>query len=124
MGMFFQNVHIRKNEEYSHDALKKLLIGEMEKKGYTLLESDEDAEVFVVIYAPEKSAWVSVASDCFDFRTAEDTKAAALPISNQFGTDVLAAACFDSNYLLMNMRNVRGKAAKTHKHCALERKSH
>lgn len=105
MGMFFKNIHIRKNKEYNHDTLKKILIGEMEKKGFTLLESNEEAEVSVVIYSPERSKWVSVASDCFDFDTAEDIKAVALPISEKFRTDVLAAACYDSDYLIMNIIN-------------------
>ena len=106
MGMFFANLHIRKNKAYSLEKLKKMQIEEMEKKGYTLHESDEEAEVCVVIYAPEKSEWVSVASDCFAFATAEDTKNAALPISGEFMTDVLAAACYDSDYLMMNILNV------------------
>ena len=92
MGMFFRNLHIRKNDAYSYDELKKMLIGEMEKKGYTLLESDEKAEVSVVIYSPEKSEWVSITSDCLEFETAEETKAAALPFSKQFETDVPSAA--------------------------------
>ena len=105
MGMFFRNLHIRKNDAYSYDELKKMLIGEMEKKGYTLLESDEKAEVSVVIYSPEKSEWVSITSDCLEFETAEETKAAALPFSKKFEADVLAAACFDSDYLIMNLIN-------------------
>ena len=105
MGMFFNNLHIRKNEEYNHDKLKQMLIEGMEKKGYTLLESGREAEASVVIYSPKKSEWVSVASDCFVFSTAEDTKAAAFPISEKFGADVLVAACFDSDYLMMNLIN-------------------
>lgn len=105
MGMFFNNLHIRKNEEYNCDKLKEVLIKEMEKKGYALIEDGKEADVSVVIYSPEKSKWVSVASDCFDFNTAEDTKAAALPISEKFGTDVIAAACYDSDYLMMNILN-------------------
>ena len=105
MGMFFNNLHIRKNEKYSHDTLKQMLIEEMEKKGYTLPENGKEAEVSVIIYSPKKSEWVSVASDHFVFSTAEDTKAAAFPISEKFGADVLAAACFDSDYLMMNLIN-------------------
>ena len=105
MGMFFSNIHIRKNERFSLDEFKKMLVADMKKEGYTLLESDEEADVSVVIYAPEKSEWVSVASDCYNFNTAKDTKAAALPISEKFGTDVLAAACYDSDYLMMNLIN-------------------
>ena len=106
MGMFFNNIHIRKNEKYSADALREMLIRELEGKGYSSLpENSEEAEVSVVIYAPEGSDWVSVASDCFMFNTAKDTKAAAFPISEKFGTDVLAAACFDSDYLMMNIIN-------------------
>lgn len=105
MGMFFNNLHIRKNEKYSHEKLKKMLIREMENKGYKLFEGAETADVSVVIYSPRESEWASVASDCFAFSTAEDTKAVALPISEKFGADVLAVACFDSDYLMMNLIN-------------------
>ena len=111
MGMFFNNLHIRKNEVYSHDKLIEMLTAEMEQNGYTMLnglktlESGEEPDISIVIYSPEKSEWVSVASDCFNFNTSEDTKAAAFPISEKFGTDVLAAACCDSDYLMMNLIN-------------------
>lgn len=57
------------------------------------------------IYCPENSSWVSVASDCYDFGSAESAKTAATPFSEKFKTDVIAAMCTDSDYLMMNLIN-------------------
>lgn len=105
MGMFFNNLHIRKNETYSLELLKEILIAEMDKKEYSQLESSKDAEIILAIYSPENSNWVSVACDCYQFNSAQDTKDVAVPISQKFCTDVLVSACFDSDYMFMNLIN-------------------
>ena len=105
--MFFSNVHIRKSEAYSPDALKELLIGQMVANGYRVIEDSGDADVSTAIYSPQNSSWVSVASDCFQFNTAEDTKNLISPISDKFKTDVMAVSCNDSDYLMINLINTQ-----------------
>lgn len=105
MGMTFSNMHIRKNEKFDLNKLKNLVTQNMKEKGYQSLESANGAEVSVIIYAPEDSKWVSVASDEFEFQTYKDAKALACPFSRALETDVLAAACVDSDYLFLNLVN-------------------
>lgn len=105
MGIFFNNIHIRKSDKYSLENLKELITGQMMEKGYTVSADEESADISTVIYEPADSGWVSVASDTFEFSSAEEVKKMIMPISDRFCTDVLAAACYDSDYLLMNLVN-------------------
>ncbi len=106
MGLFFSNVHIKKNNNFSIEGLMDMLREEMKTKGFDEIQSAEEAEISLCVYSPENSGWVSVASDCYNFSDAESTKAAATPFSEKFGTDVIAAMCLDSDYLMMNLVNV------------------
>ncbi|MBE6900859.1 MAG: hypothetical protein E7478_00135 [Ruminococcaceae bacterium] len=105
MGSSFSNIHIKKNNKFSIEGLIDMLKEEMKSKGYNELQSEEGSEICLCIYSPENSQWVSVASDCYNFSDAESTKAAAVPFSEKFGTDVIAAMCLDSDYLMMNLIN-------------------
>lgn len=107
MGLFFSNIHIKKNNSFSVNSLIDMLRDEMKQKGFNELPGAEGAEISLCIYYPENSAWVSVASDCYDFGNAESAKSAAIPFSERFGTDVIAAMCMDSDYLMMNLVNVQ-----------------
>ncbi len=105
MGMFFSNIHIKKNEQFSSDALIEMLKQQMAEKGHIEQKDPDEAEIGICVCDPEGSAWVTVASDYYNFGDAESTKAAALPFSEKFGTDVIAAACVDSDFLMMNLIN-------------------
>lgn len=105
MGAFFSNIHVRKSDQYSLEELKEWIIEQMRAKGYILLADGTHADISAIIYAPVNSDWVSVASDTFEFGSEEDVKKVIAPISDRFCTDVLAAACYDSDYLLMNLIN-------------------
>ncbi len=105
MGMFFSNIHIKKNERFSSDALIEMLKRQMTEKGHIEQQDPDEAEVEICVCDPEGSAWVTVASDYYNFGDAESTKAAALPFSEKFGTDVIAAVCVDSDFLMMNLIN-------------------
>lgn len=105
MGMFFQNLHIKKNNSFCSEQLREFLISEMKKNGYQQLENSENAEIRLVIYTPENSNWISVACDCYQFNNDEDTKKIIAPVSDKFRTDVLAVSCNDSDYLFMNLIN-------------------
>ncbi len=105
MGLFFSNVHIRKNDQFDLSQLEGALIKSMTSLGYQVVDDEEDSEVSVQICCDDNSEWVSVASDYFDFQTPEDTRAAAEPLSVLFQTDVLAVTCVDSDFMMLNLIN-------------------
>lgn len=105
MGAFFSNIHIKKNERFDIGIFTEILRRDMKEKGFNELDDADDSEITMCIYCPEDSEWITVASDYFEFSDAEDTKEAAIPFSEKFGTDVIAAACMDSDYLMMNLIN-------------------
>jgi hypothetical protein len=105
MGLFFSNVHIKKNEQFNSETLIEMLKQQMTAKGHIEQKSADDAEISICIYNSEESDWVTVASDYFNFSDAESTKAAAMPFSEKFETDVIASACADSDFIIMNLIN-------------------
>lgn len=105
MGLSFSNIYIKKNEQFSSETLLKMLKRQMTEKGLVERQNADEAEIEIRVYNPEGSAWVTVASDYYNFGDAESTKAAAMPFSEKFGTDVIAAACVDSDFLMMNLIN-------------------
>ncbi len=99
MGLFFDNVHIRKNDKYNTEALKSELIRQLSEQGFVPLPHEGEESVCVAICEPPHSDWVSVASDTFQFSVEEAMKKTAVHFSQRFDTDVLCAACFDSDFL-------------------------
>lgn len=106
MGLFFENIHIHKNIKYNTDVLKETLINHMCENGFEPVSDDKEGNVSVVIYEPDNSDWVSVASDIFQFDTEEDIRKVAEPISQCFETDIISAGCYDSDYLRLNILNI------------------
>lgn len=109
MGMFFSNLHIKKTGSFTVGEISEMLISEMQSKGYTKLDSADIAETELMIYSPENSEWVSIASDFYSFNDDKDTAAAAAPVSDKFGTCVIAAACVDSDFAFMHLLNTANK---------------
>lgn len=106
MGLFFENIHIHKSLKYNVEVLKKELVGYFEEKGFKLAEEDEEGNASVVIYEPDGSEWISVASDIFQLNTEEDIRNVVAPFSKCFETDVISAGCYDSDYLRLSLLNV------------------
>ena len=106
MGLFFENIHIRKSAMYDTRILKNQLIRYFEEKGFQLAPQDAEESVSVVIYEPENSAWVSIASELFQLETEEDIQKVAEPLSQCFETDIISAGCYDSDYLRLSLLNV------------------
>ena len=105
MGLFISNIHIKKNEHFNITLLIEMLKQQMVEKGYSESQNADDAEIAVSIYSSDESNWVTVASDCFNFNNADSTKAATTPFSEKFETDVIAATCVDSDFVMMNLIN-------------------
>lgn len=103
MGMFFSNVHIRLTDAICAADAAEAVTARMIAQGYTVTDAQKpDAEVFICTSA---RPWISVCSDSLDFAGADDTRALIAPLSDSLKTDVLAVACFDSDYLFMNLVN-------------------
>ena len=106
MGLFFENIHIHKNIKYNIEVLKKELIKYFEEKGFKLTAEGGDGSASVVIYEPENSDWVSVASELFQLDTKKEIQKVTEPLSKCFETDVITAGCYDSDYLRLSLLNI------------------
>lgn len=103
MGMFFSNIHCRKTDAADLQAVRNAMIRWIADAGYTLTESEDDSEVMYL--CTSDCGWVSVYCDAFSFGGPEDTEKVLRPLSDALHTDVMAAACFDSDYLFLHLRN-------------------
>ena len=100
MGSYFSNFHVKKDSTFKND-LKAPLSEYLKEKGFVVTD-DTSSDLVVSVYAPEDSDWMSVYCDAFDY---EDVLALSSRVSQASGTDVLSIACFDSDYLFLNLHN-------------------
>lgn len=105
MGTFFDNLHVLKNNKFDFGVLKNELSIILSDKGYTYMPESSEGDVSIVIYEPEDGAWVSIASDVFLFDTEKAIRDFADPISEALNTYVIAASCYDSDYLRLALLN-------------------
>ena len=103
MGMFFSDIHCRKTDAADLQTVRDAMIRWMADAGYTLTESEDDSEIMYL--CTSDCGWVSVYCDAFSFGGPEDTEKVLRPLSDALHTDVMAAACFDSDYLFLHLRN-------------------
>ncbi|MBO5111466.1 MAG: hypothetical protein J6D21_12220 [Clostridia bacterium] len=98
MGAYFANLHIRKETALENDV-KTLVLEYFLTQG--CVPADEGTADFeVAFYAPEDGRWMSVYSDAF---THTDILALSPRIAKAGETAVLGLACFDSDYLFLNL---------------------
>lgn len=105
MGAFFDNLHVLMNEKYDTEALKNELSNILKLRGFSLLPEGSEGDVSVMIYESGNSSWVSIASDAFMFDSEETIRSYADPLSKAFNTDIIAATCYDSDYLRLALLN-------------------
>ncbi len=104
MGAYFSNLHIKKASTSEGDV-KSWILAYFEEKGF--VQADRDTADFEVnILASESGHWISVYCDAF---THTDVLALCPRIAQNSGNDVLGIACFDSDYLFLNLLNVKEK---------------
>lgn len=101
MGAWFSNLHIKK-ESTSESDIKRWILAYFLEKGFVQADSNT-ADFEVNILASESSHWISVYCDAF---THTDILSLSPRISQNSGNDVLGIACFDSDYLFLNLLNV------------------
>ncbi len=105
MGAFFDNLHVFKNDKYDLDKLQNELSNILKNRGFSLLPEGSEGDVSLMIFEPDDSSWVSIASDAFMFDSEAAIRSYTDPISQAFSTDVIAATCYDSDYLRLALLN-------------------
>ncbi len=108
MGSWFSNLHIRRAENIEPSAVDSALTEMMTAANYLPAENAAEADAAVAILGTD-SEWISVYSDFFEFGEPKQFQDIARPISERLHTDVLGIACFDSDFMFMNLINTEQK---------------
>lgn len=108
MGSWFSNLHIRRAENIEPSAVDSALTEMMTAANYLPAENAAEADAAVAILGTD-SEWISVYSDFFEFGEPKQFQDIARPISERLHTDVLGIACFDSDFMFMNLINPEQK---------------
>lgn len=104
MGSWFSNFHIRKSSSVNSDSVGSQICKLMAEQQFVPSSESEYDCAFALIDDSE-SAWISLYSDFFSFQEPGVFQRLANPLSAAFDTDVLGIACFDSDYLFLNLIN-------------------
>ena len=105
MGSWFSNLHIRKKDTVTTETVVSCIHSIMARRSYEPVASESDADSTVAVISMPEGQWISVCSEQLAHDDAESCKGIAMPISQQLCTDVLGIACFDSDYLYLNLIN-------------------
>ncbi len=103
MGSWFSNIHIRGNETAGPEDVEAHLKRLLEGQGYLCAGSAGEADGAVAIIAGD--CWITVCSDLLNFEGPDAVAEIGGPLSESLQTDVLGIACFDSDYLYLNLIN-------------------
>lgn len=104
MGNYFSNIHVKKGA-FSVTELKTQLTAYFVEKGYAPAERDA-SDFELMVYTPAEGEWISVYGDSVEY---SDLLQLAPRISQNCATDVLSAACFDSDYMFLHLLNLAEK---------------
>lgn len=107
MGSWFSNIHIRKNETATAEAVADRIGQWMAVQQYLPAASEQEADGVVAIVAD--GTWISVYSDLLSFEDPAKYGEIALALSAGLDADVLGISCFDSDYLYLNLINAQDK---------------
>ncbi len=98
MGSYFANLFVKAKD--ANIITEK--ISEFYASSGIIPCDRENADIEISLFSPENSDWTSVCSDAF---THTDILNLANPLSVAANTDVISVACFDSDYLFLNLIN-------------------
>ncbi len=104
MGYTFANIQLRSNGKFDKALTDSIALCMANSQGWKLTDDSNKADVMTVIAASEESPWIAVASEAFDGEP-DAVIHAAEGLSESLQTDALAIACFDSDYLFLNLLN-------------------
>ena len=105
MGAFFNNLHLRNNGALTPDQVAEYVRKTYAAKGFTPVDSPDDADMYAAVLGGPNDGWISVYSEEFRFSGADDMRALASEYASAFRTDALTLLGFNSAYLLMNLVN-------------------
>lgn len=97
MGSWFSNLNIRKNETVTVDAAAEQLTNWLGERQYEPAASAADSE------------WITVCTDLLTLEEPEQFGTLGTALSASLHADVLGIACFDSDYLWLNLLNAHEK---------------
>ena len=109
MGSWFSNMNIRKSQAVTVDAVSQVLVRMMGERGYEAAASAEDADGLLALLVGEDSEWITVCSDLLPLEEPEQFAPLGNALSAALHTDVLGIACFDSDFLWLNLLNADEK---------------
>ena len=107
MGATFSNIHVRKNNTISSEQITEILRRMLLEMKYTETADKDDHDIKLAVYAPDNSDYISAACEAVDFKVAEDMQSTALSISEKVGSDVITAACVDSDFMMICYENAK-----------------
>ena len=105
MGSWFSNISIRKNGGVTMDRIEEYMIKTAAAQGFSPVSSEAEADGGFAIVSDENGQWVTVYSDLFSLEDPKGFAKLAGPMSAALHTDILGIACFDSDYLYLNLLN-------------------
>lgn len=105
MGSWFSNIHVRKNDVLDLQTVAQYITNRMTEQKYLVAASDEDADVAFALVSADSSGWIGIYSDMIGADSPKTFQSIAEPMSQALDTDVLGIACFDSDYLYLNLIN-------------------
>lgn len=106
MGSWFSNLHIRADRGADPDAVCAHLTAHMAARSCIPVRSAAEADCGIAVICG--GGWISVYSDAFSFEDPKEFLTLAEPLSGALNADVLGIACFDSDYLYLNLINTAG----------------
>lgn len=104
MGYSCANLHVRRSASADEARTVSALNAAMARRGWLPVSRAEEADVAVALLAPADSPWISLFADPWD-GDPDALLADAKALSDALATDALAVACFDSDYLFLNLLN-------------------
>ena len=109
MGSWFSNMSIRRSQAVTVDAVAQVLVRMMGERGYEAAELAEDADGVLALLVGEDSEWITVCSDLLPLEEPEQFVPLGNALSAALHADVLGIACFDSDFLWLNLLNADEK---------------
>lgn len=105
MGSWFSNLEIRKTERITMESVFGCIKDNLAQRKYALVEHAQDADVVVAVLRVQNSDWISICSQVFAHDDPDSCQEIAAQFSARLHTDVMGIACFDSDYLYLNLIN-------------------
>lgn len=105
MGSWFSNLHIRKTEKIGREVVCDCIIDILAKKKYILADYVEDADIAVAVVDAQNGQWMTICSGVLAHDDPDSCKDVASQFSAKLHADVMGIACFDSDYLYLNLHN-------------------